>query len=112
MLKRFMVETFDPHVGESSSDQLAELAARMNEALQKLDPGLQWEQSFVVGDKTYHLFLAESLELVQALAELAGFTVDEVSEVKALLDPTSEGELLDRPIKVPEGQSNIIFDVL
>ena len=58
-----------------------------NEALAKLAGKVQWDHSYVVDDKTFCIYLAESEAAVQEHAKLSGFPANKVTEVKAVIDP-------------------------
>ena len=44
-------------------------------------------QSYVVDDKTFCIYLAESEDAVQEHARLSGFPATKVSEVRNIIDP-------------------------
>ncbi len=48
---------------------------------------MQWDHSYVVDDKTFCIYLAESEAAVQEHAKLSGFPANKVTEVKAVIDP-------------------------
>ena len=48
---------------------------------------MQWEQSFVVDDKTFCIYRAEDEAAVQQHAKLSGFPANKVTEVRNVIDP-------------------------
>ena len=86
-MKRYVIERSIPGVGTLDRQQLKEAAATSNAALAKLSGRAQWVQSFVVDDKTFCIYLAESEAAVQEHAKLSGFPATKVTEVKAVIDP-------------------------
>lgn len=86
-MKRFVIERNIDGVGKLNAQQLKEAAATSNAALSKLNGRAQWVQSFVVDDKTYCIYLAESQEAVQEHAKLSGFPASKVTEVRGIIDP-------------------------
>ena len=73
--------------GWASREQLKVAAATSNEALAKLPGKVQWMQSYVVDDKTFCIYLADSEASVQEHARLSGFPANKVTEVRTIIDP-------------------------
>ncbi|MDZ5460443.1 DUF4242 domain-containing protein [Azohydromonas lata] len=86
-MKRYVIEREIPGVGQLNAEQLKGASATSNEALAKLNGKVQWVQSFVVDDKTFCIYLAESEADVQEHAKLSGFPASKVSEVRSVIDP-------------------------
>ena len=86
-LKRYVMERNIPGVGQLNGEQLQGAAAKSNDALAQLSGKVQWVQSYVVDDKTFCIYLAESEASVQEHAKLSGFPANKVSEVREIIDP-------------------------
>ena len=86
-MKRYVIERNLPGVGKMDREQLKGAAATSNDALAKLAGKAQWEQSYVVDDKTFCIYLAESEAAVQEHARLSGFPANKVTEVRTIIDP-------------------------
>jgi hypothetical protein len=86
-MKRYVIERSIPGVGKLSAQELKGASATSNDALAKLAGKAQWQQSYVVDDKTFCIYLAESEAAVQEHAQLSGFPATKVTEVKAVIDP-------------------------
>jgi hypothetical protein len=56
-----------------------------------MGPRIQWIQSYVTPDKVYCVYIAPDEASVREHAERGGFPVDQVSEVKSIIDPTTGG---------------------
>ena len=89
-LKRYVIEREIPNIGASSDKDLSGAAATSNSALAKLAPRVQWEHSYVAGDKTFCIYLAENEEVIREHAKISGFPASVITEVKATIDPTTE----------------------
>ena len=89
MMKRYMIERDLPGVGGLSDDQLGGAAKTSNAALAQI-PGVQWEHSYVAGDKTFCVYLAESEDKVHEHAAKSGFPASKVTEIGKIIDPTTE----------------------
>lgn len=90
MLKRFIIEREIPAVGSLDRDQLREAAKKSNSVLHELGPEIQWVESFVAGDKTFCVYLAKDEAIIHKHAELSGFPASKITEVRKMIDPTTE----------------------
>jgi hypothetical protein len=90
-LKRFVIEREIPNIGASSSEELAGAAATSNSALAKLAPRVQWEHSYVAGNKTFCIYLAEDEDAIREHAKISGFPASVITPVETVIDPTTEG---------------------
>ena len=88
-MKRFMIERQIPKIGTLEQDQLQQAAAKSNQALLQLGPGIQWIESFVADDKTFCVYLAKDEALIHRHAELSGFPATKVTEIGKTIDPTT-----------------------
>lgn len=86
-MKRYVIERDLPGVGSMNREQLKDAAATSNAALAKLAGKAQWEQSFVVADKTFCIYLADSEASVREHAKLSGFPATKITEVRSVIDP-------------------------
>ena len=59
-MKKFVIERDLPGVGGMNGDELCGAAAKSNEALNELAGKVQWQHSYVAGDKTFCIYLAEN----------------------------------------------------
>jgi hypothetical protein len=71
-------------------DQLRGAAKKSNEVLRQLGPDIQWIESFVADDKTVCVYLAKDEEIIRRHAELSGFPATKITEVRKMIDPTTE----------------------
>jgi len=86
-MKRYVIERDLPGVGAMNRAQLKDAAATSNDALAKLAGRVQWDHSYVVDNKTFCIYLAESETVVREHAKLSGFPATKVTEVKTVIDP-------------------------
>ena len=57
-LKRYMIERDIPGIGNFSMTELCGAARASNEALGAIGPSIQWQHSYVAGNKTFCIYLA------------------------------------------------------
>lgn len=88
-MKKYVIERGLPGVGGMSGEELCGAAAKSNEALAELAGHVQWQHSYVAGDKTFCIYLADSEDAIRKHAELSGFPADTITEVKTVIDPTT-----------------------
>jgi hypothetical protein len=88
-MRRFVIERDIPKVGSFEREQLRGAAAKSNEVLAQLAPDIQWEHSYVVGDKTFCIYLAKDEAVIRRHAEISGFPANRITEVRKVIDPTT-----------------------
>lgn len=88
-LKRFMIERSIPGVGGMSIVELCGAARASNQAIAKIGPAIQWQHSYVAGDSTFCIYLADSEATIRRHAELSGIPVAKITEVAQVIDPTT-----------------------
>ena len=88
-MKKYVIEREIPKVGSLQEDQLREAAVRSNHALSQLGPDIQWQESFVTGDKTFCIYLAKDESVIRRHAELSGFPATKITEITKVIDPTT-----------------------
>jgi hypothetical protein len=88
-MQRYVIERDIPAVGALNRDQLKGAAATSNEALGKLPNKVQWEHSYVAGDKTFCIYLADGEDSIRRHAELSGFPASKITLIKGIIDPTT-----------------------
>jgi hypothetical protein len=85
--KRFMIERDIPGIGGMSIVELCGASRASNQALAEIGPSIQWQHSYVAGDKAFCIYLADSEDLLYKHGELAGLPVTKVTEVPQIIDP-------------------------
>lgn len=88
-MHRFVIERELPGIGKSTAEELHAISQRSVAVLQSLGPQIQWVHSYVVDDKIYCVYNAPSAELVLEHAKCGGFPANRVSQVRAIIDPTT-----------------------
>jgi hypothetical protein len=90
-MKKFLIEREVPGAANLSAEELQAIAQTSNGVLDEMDVAYHWAQSFVAGDKIYCIHVAEDAEAVLEHARRGGFPANLVSEVAAIIDPTTAG---------------------
>jgi hypothetical protein len=85
-MKRYLIERDIPGIGGMSIVELCGAARASNRAIEQVGD-IQWMHSYVAGDKTFCIYLAENEEAIHKHAELSGIPVTRVTEVPQIIDP-------------------------
>lgn len=89
-MQRYVIERELPGAGRLTADQLRDIGKTSNGVLREMGAGIQWEQSYVTGDRIYCIYLAESEQKVREHAKRGGFPCNDIYEVKTVIDPLTE----------------------
>jgi hypothetical protein len=87
-----MIERAIPEIGSAEREDLRSAAEQSNSvlhAMQSEGKHIQWEHSYVAGDKTFCVYVAETPELIEEHAERSGFPATIVTEIGKTIDPTT-----------------------
>ena len=90
-MPKYVIERELPGAGDLSAQQLQAISQKSCGVLKNLGPEIQWVYSYVTQDKIYCLYIAADEELIREHALQGGFPANRISEVKAMIDPTSAG---------------------
>lgn len=88
-MPKFVIERALPRIGEASPQDLQAISQKSCGVLRELGPDVQWDHSYVTGDKIYCVYSAADEELVREHARRGGFPADSVARVAAVIDPTT-----------------------
>ncbi|MGB0125432.1 MAG: DUF4242 domain-containing protein, partial [Silvibacterium sp.] len=89
VMPKFVIERDLPGAGELSPQQLQGVSQKSCSVLKNLGPEIQWVHSYVTQDKIYCIYIAPDEKLIREHASQGGFPANRISEVKAMIDPTS-----------------------
>lgn len=94
-MPRFVIERDIPEIGSAERDALREAAHKSNGVLAAMKAehkNIQWEHSYVAGDKTFCIYMADEETLIHEHAERSGFPATKVTSIRKMIDPvTAEG---------------------
>lgn len=86
-MKRYMIERAIPGIGDFSVTELCGAARASNQALTNIGPTIQWQHSYVAGNKTFCVYLAQSEAEIRRHSELSGIPVTSITEIPQIIDP-------------------------
>ena len=88
-MPQFVIEREMPGAGSLSNEDLKMASQTSCSVLRDLGPDIQWVHSYVTDDKIYCIYRAPSEELIRQHADTAGFPANNISQVRATIDPTT-----------------------
>lgn len=86
-LRRYLVERDIPGIGSMSLTELCGAARASNQAVDQIGADVQWQHSYVAGDKSFCIYLATDEATIRKHAELSGIPVSNITEVPQIIDP-------------------------
>ena len=86
-LKRYIVERELPGIGSMSLVELCGAARASNQAIDQIGTDVQWQHSYIAGDKSFCVYLAKDEATINKHAELSGIPVSSITEVLQIIDP-------------------------
>ena len=95
IVPRYVIEREIPAIGSADRDALRGTAQKSNAVLAEMKSEgkhIQWEHTYLTGDKTFCVYIADNEALIQEHAQRSGFPANTVTEVRRVIDPvTAEG---------------------
>jgi hypothetical protein len=88
-MPRFVIEREIPGAGQLSQQDLHAISQKSCSVLQEMGPRIQWQESFVTGDKIYCVYIAPDEATVREHAQKGGFPANAVNRVTSVIDPTT-----------------------
>ena len=88
-MPKYVIERDIPGAGNLTAEQLRSISQKSCSVLGKLGPKVQWQNSYVTGDRIYCVYIAENEELLREHARLGGFPANRISRVMSVIDPTT-----------------------
>ena len=88
-MPKYVIEREIPRAGDATSEDLQAISQKSCDILRELGPEIQWEQSYITGDKIYCVYTAPDEEIIREHAQRGGFPANSIAEVKNIIDPST-----------------------
>jgi len=91
-MPRYVIERDIPGIGSVDRDGLREAAEKSNGVISSMkieQKNIQWEHSYVAGDKTFCIYIADNESLLREHSERSGFPITNIVEVRRIIDPVT-----------------------
>ncbi len=87
LMKTYVIERVIPGAGELSNEELKGISQISCTILKEMGPTIEWQHSYVTGDKVYCVYKAENRELIEEHAKKGNFPANSISEVTLTIGP-------------------------
>ena len=86
-MKTYVIERIIPGAGDLTVEQLKGISQSSCSVLEEMGPIIEWQHSYVTGDKVYCVYRANNKQLIEEHAKKGNFPVNSISEVTATISP-------------------------
>jgi len=88
-MKTYVIERIIPGAGDLTAEQLKGISQSSCKVLDEMGPKIEWQESYVTGDKVYCVYKAENKELIEEHAKKGGFPANSICEVTTIISPAT-----------------------
>ena len=88
-MPQYVIERDMPGVGGLGPAELKGASQTSCSVLRELGPQIQWVHSYVTDNKIYCIYRADNEDMIREHAERGGFPANKISQIRALIDPTT-----------------------
>jgi hypothetical protein len=88
-MPKYVIERDIPGAGTLTPAELKSISKTSCSVLRKLGFDIQWDQSFVTGDRVYCIYRAQNEDIIREHATLGGFPANRISVISSVIDPTT-----------------------
>ena len=88
-MPKYVIEREIPNAGKLTPAELQGISRKSCDVLRALGTQIQWIESYVTNDKVYCVYIAPDEALVRKHAEMGAFPANRISEVHAIIGPTT-----------------------
>ncbi|GGK74898.1 DUF4242 domain-containing protein [Rufibacter glacialis] len=88
-MPKYLIEREVPGASQLTADQLKGISQTSCSVLSQMGPQIQWQQSYVAGDKIYCVYIAPNEAMIREHAQKGGFPANSIKEVSFIIDPTT-----------------------
>lgn len=88
-MKTYVIERIIPGAGELTAEQLKGISQASCTVLEEMGPIIEWQHSYVTGNKVYCVYKAANKQLIEEHAKKGNFPANSISEVAATISPVT-----------------------
>lgn len=88
-MKTYVIEREIPGAGKLTPAELKSISQTSCAVIKEIGPRIQWQHSYVTGNKIYCVYKAENIELIKEHAKKGGFPANSVVEVSTVISPAT-----------------------
>ena len=86
-MPKYLIEREIPDARKLTQEALQGISQKSCGILKDMGTGIEWDHSYVTGDKVYCVYNADNEQLIRDHAETGGFPANKISEVKNIISP-------------------------
>jgi hypothetical protein len=84
-MKTYLIEREIPGAGKFTTEQLKTISQKSCFVLEEMGPKVQWEHSYVTGNKIFCIYKAENEELIREHADKGGFPANNIIKISSVI---------------------------
>jgi hypothetical protein len=84
-MKTYLIEREIPGAGKFTTEQLKTISQKSCFVLEEMGPEVQWEHSYVTGNKIFCIYKAENEELIREHADKGGFPANNIIKISSVI---------------------------
>lgn len=88
-MPKYLIERHIPGIQNLTSRDLQAISLKSRNVMESMGPKIQWQNSYVMDDKLYCVYISANEDLIREHAQKGAFPVSSIHEVKAIIDPTT-----------------------
>ena len=88
-MKTYLIEREIPGAGKLTAEQLKGISQTSCGVLKEMGPKIEWQHSYVTGNKIYCIYKAENEDLIREHAKKGGFPANTIVEVPNVISPAT-----------------------
>ncbi len=86
-MKTYVIERIIPGAGDLTSEQLKGISQTSCSVLEEMGPIIEWQHSYVTGNKVYCVYKAKNKQLIEEHAKKGDFPANSINEVATTISP-------------------------
>lgn len=86
-MKTYLIEREIPGAGKLTAEQLKAISQTSCGVLKEMGPQIQWQHSYVTGNKIYCIYKAANEDLIREHAAKGGFPANSIVEISTVISP-------------------------
>lgn len=89
LMKTYVIERVIPGAGDLTPEQLKGISQTSCTVINEMGPVIEWQHSYVTGDKVYCVYKADKKERIEEHAKTSGFPANAINEVVTVIGPAT-----------------------
>ena len=92
VMKTYVIERIIPGAGDLTPEQLKGISQTSCSVITEMGPVIEWQHSYVTGDKVYCVYKADTKERIEEHAKTSGFPANAINEIVTVISPATAEE--------------------